>query len=63
MQEKKFLFTNRDLCRLILPMIIEQMLAVLVGLSLGTSMVLDALYQYLGLLWRRLRRDEPAPVS
>ncbi len=38
-------------------------LAVLVGLSLGTSMVLDALYQYLGLLWQRLRRDEPAPVS
>lgn len=33
MDEKKLLFSNRDLCRLILPMILEQMLAVFVGLA------------------------------
>lgn len=33
MSEGKRLFSNRDLCRLILPMIMEQMLAVLVGLA------------------------------
>ena len=33
MPEKKLMFSNKDLCRLILPMIMEQMLAVLVGLA------------------------------
>lgn len=33
MEEKKLMFSNKDLCRLILPMIMEQMLAVLVGLA------------------------------
>ncbi len=33
MEKKELLFTNRDLCRLIFPMIMEQMLAVLVGLA------------------------------
>lgn len=33
MSEKKLMFSNKDLCRLILPMILEQMLAVLVGLA------------------------------
>ncbi len=33
MTEKKLMFSNKDLCRLILPMIMEQMLAVLVGLA------------------------------
>ena len=32
-QEKKFLFTNRDLKRLIIPLIIEQILAVTVGMA------------------------------
>jgi Na+-driven multidrug efflux pump len=33
MNEKKLMFSNKELCRLILPMIMEQMLAVLVGLA------------------------------
>jgi putative MATE family efflux protein len=40
-QEKKFLFTNRDLKRLIIPLIIEQILAVTVGMA-DTMMVSSA---------------------